>query len=205
MDEEKKQAALQEKLERTSRRTGSSEEAQLSGMNQKQQKEVIKKFKSGLYNVLVCTSIGEEGLDIGEVDLIICYDTTSSPIKNIQRMGRTGRKRDGRIVLMFSSNEASKFDQSMNDYYNLQKLISQHLVQYRKSDRILPPEIQEPECEKKFIEVSEEDQELNNMEDTDDVIRFATQCMLGKIPKTKKGRDKGKAKKVRHSSCLTMS
>lgn len=95
MDEEKKQAALQEKLERTSRRTGSSEEAQLSGMNQKQQKEVIKKFKSGLYNVLVCTSIGEEGLDIGEVDLIICYDTTSSPIKNIQRMGRTGRKRDG--------------------------------------------------------------------------------------------------------------
>ncbi|CAI7246192.1 CGH_1_collapsed_G0027640.mRNA.1.CDS.1 [Saccharomyces cerevisiae] len=70
------------------------------------QKEVIHNFKKGEYNVLVCTSIGEEGLDIGEVDLIICYDTTSSPIKNIQRMGRTGRKRDGKIVLLFSSNES---------------------------------------------------------------------------------------------------
>lgn len=186
LEEQKKQAAEREKLERSSRRTATSEEAQISGMNQKQQKEVIKKFKEGVYNVLVCTSIGEEGLDIGEVDLIICYDTTSSPIKNIQRMGRTGRKRDGRIVLMFSSNESSKFDQSMDGYYNLQKLITQHLITYKKSDRILPANISQLKCEKKFIEVSESDQQLNNMDDADDVIKYATQCMLGKLPKTKK-------------------
>ena len=44
--------------------------------------------------------MGEEGLDIGEVDLIICYDVSKSPISLTQRMGRTGRKRAGRIVVL---------------------------------------------------------------------------------------------------------
>lgn len=184
----------QAKLERSSRRTASSEEAQIKGMTQKQQKEVIQNFKKGEYNVLVCTSIGEEGLDIGEVDLIICYDTTSSPIKNIQRMGRTGRKRDGQVILLFSSNESYKFQQAMDDYANLQKLISQDHIDYQHSDRIIPKTII-PRCEEVFIKVSAEDQELNNIEDSDEVIRYATQCMLGKNPKVKKKADKTTKKK----------
>lgn len=191
MEERKRKKKEQDALQRSSSRTGSSEDAQINGMNQKQQKEVIKQFKNGIYNVLVCTSIGEEGLDIGEVDLIICYDTTSSPIKNIQRMGRTGRKRDGKIVLLFSSNEGSKFEKAMENYSNLQKLISQHHVEYKKSDRILPDNII-PKCEKKFIEINEEDQEVNSMNDSDDLIRYATQCMMGKKPKHKKVREKNK-------------
>ncbi|QLG73739.1 hypothetical protein HG535_0F02500 [Zygotorulaspora mrakii] len=179
VDEERKEKKKQEQLERGARRTGSSEEAQLNGMTQKQQKQVIQDFKDGQYNVLVCTSIGEEGLDIGEVDLIICYDTTGSPIKNIQRMGRTGRKRAGEIVLLFSGNESSKFEQAMKDYYNLQRLISQDLLHLKKSDRIVPKEI-DPICRKEFITVNEEDHQLTNMDNTDDVIRYATQCMLGK-------------------------
>ena len=46
------------------------------------------------------TCVGEEGLDIGEVDLIICFDAHKSPIRLVQRMGRTGRKRSGRIVVI---------------------------------------------------------------------------------------------------------
>jgi ERCC4-related helicase len=46
---------------------------------------VIQKFKSDNYNVLVSTSIGEEGLDIGEVDLIICYDSQTSPIRMVKK------------------------------------------------------------------------------------------------------------------------
>ncbi|KAK5778627.1 hypothetical protein RI543_004298 [Arxiozyma heterogenica] len=179
----------QESIERSARRTASSEEAQINGMNQKQQKEVIKKFKDGEYNVLVCTSIGEEGLDIGEVDLIICYDTTSSPIKNIQRMGRTGRKRDGHVILLFSSNEAYKFEQAMNDYSNLQKLISQDCIEYQHSDRIIPKSFT-PRCEEVFININKEDEALNSIEDTDEVIRYATQCMLGKNTKNKNKNDK---------------
>lgn len=40
-------------------------------------------FQKGEYNVLVATSIGEEGLDIGDVDLIVCYDSHSSPIRMV--------------------------------------------------------------------------------------------------------------------------
>ena len=50
--------------------------------------------------MLVSTSVGEEGLDIGEVDLIICFDASSSPIRLVQRMGRTGRKRAGKIIIL---------------------------------------------------------------------------------------------------------
>jgi len=63
------------------------------GLNQRKQLEMIEEFKKGYINTLVCTSIGEEGLDIGEVDLIICFDTQQSPTRTLQRVGRTGRKR----------------------------------------------------------------------------------------------------------------
>ena len=47
--------------------------------------------------------VGEEGLDVGEVDLIICFDIShKSPTRLVQRMGRTGRKRDGHIIALVS-------------------------------------------------------------------------------------------------------
>lgn len=49
---------------------------------------------------MVATSIGEEGLDIIEVDLVICFDANVSPLRMIQRMGRTGRKNEGRVVVL---------------------------------------------------------------------------------------------------------
>ena len=68
-------------------------------------------FRSGEFNVLVATSIGEEGLDIGEVDLIICYDALGSATRTTQRYGRTGRKHDGKVVtLMTEGYEESIFD-----------------------------------------------------------------------------------------------
>lgn len=50
---------------------------------------MIKKFKEGVYNVLVATSIGEEGLDIGEVDMIICYDAQKTPIRMVGLLSRS--------------------------------------------------------------------------------------------------------------------
>ena len=44
---------------------------------------MIQKFKKGEYNLLVSTSIGEEGLDIGEIDLIVCYDAQKTPIRMV--------------------------------------------------------------------------------------------------------------------------
>ncbi|KAL6129372.1 hypothetical protein ACLB2K_072723 [Fragaria x ananassa] len=62
-------------------------------------------FGYGGYNVIVATSIGKEGLDIMEVDIVICFDANVSPLRVIQRMGRTGRKLDGRVDILFLSNE----------------------------------------------------------------------------------------------------
>lgn len=45
---------------------------------------MIQKFKKGEFNVLVSTSIGEEGLDIGEIDLIVCYDAQKTPIRMVR-------------------------------------------------------------------------------------------------------------------------
>lgn len=172
---------------RTSTRT-SSEDAQLKGMNQKMQKELIKRFKTGEYNILVATSIGEEGLDIGEVDLIICYDSTSSPIKNVQRMGRTGRKRDGKVLLLFAGNEELKFDKAMNGYeYIQQHIMNNNMIELCERNRILPKD-SSPTLVKKFIEIPPENIELKAEDDEDEIIRIATSYMNGTKPK-------GKAKK----------
>lgn len=68
----------------------------------------MRQFRDGGYNTLVSTCVGEEGLDIGDVDLIICFDAHKSPIRLVQRMGRTGRKREGRIVMLVSEGKEEK-------------------------------------------------------------------------------------------------
>ena len=60
------------------------------GLNQKEQQEIIKEFGRGEINVMVSTSIGEEGLDIPEVSHVIFYEPVPSGIRLIQRRGRTG-------------------------------------------------------------------------------------------------------------------
>ncbi|GMH22406.1 hypothetical protein Nepgr_024249 [Nepenthes gracilis] len=82
---------------------GQSSGKTTKGQTQKVQQAVLEKFRSGGYNVIVATSIGEEGLDIMEVDLVICFDANISPLRMIQRMGRTGRKHDGRVDILPSN------------------------------------------------------------------------------------------------------
>ena len=60
-----------------------------------------------MYNVLVATCVAEEGLDIGLVDLVVSFEATASPIRMVQRMGRTGRKRVGRVVMLVSKGTVS--------------------------------------------------------------------------------------------------
>ncbi|WP_340820281.1 DEAD/DEAH box helicase [Methanolobus sp. WCC4] len=70
------------------------------GLTQKQQVEIIEQFKAGDYNVLVATSVAEEGLDIPSTDLVLFYEPIPSEIRSIQRKGRTGRKHEGRVVVL---------------------------------------------------------------------------------------------------------
>ena len=70
------------------------------GLSQKAQVEILDRFRAGTVNVIVATSIGEEGLDIPQVDLVVFYEPVPSEIRTIQRRGRTGRSAAGRVVML---------------------------------------------------------------------------------------------------------
>ena len=70
------------------------------GMNQTEQSAILDSFRKKEFNVLVATSIAEEGLDIPEVKLVIFYEPVASEIRHIQRKGRTGRKSSGNVIIL---------------------------------------------------------------------------------------------------------
>ena len=74
------------------------------GLSQKKQKEIIERFRLGEFNVLVATSVAEEGLDIPEVDMVILFEPVPSEIRSIQRRGRTARKKSGEVVILMAEN-----------------------------------------------------------------------------------------------------
>jgi ATP-dependent DNA helicase MPH1 len=135
---------------------GQSSAKNSEGMSQKEQQAVIEDFKMGKFNTLVATSIGEEGLDIGEVDLIVCYDSKASPIRMLQRMGRTGRKRKGRIVLLqMKGKEVNDAEKAKDSYEKMQELIangSSFAFHEGSSRRILPHNVQ-PTVDMRVVEI----------------------------------------------------
>ncbi|KIX09098.1 uncharacterized protein Z518_00176 [Rhinocladiella mackenziei CBS 650.93] len=137
------------------------------GMDQKTQLDVMNKFKAGIYNTIVATSIGEEGLDIGEVNLIVCYDCSKSPIRMLQRMGRTGRKRAGNIVLLLMrGKEESDYYQAKDNYQKMQeKIESGKEFQFHEdlSPRIVPRDIV-PAVDKREVEIPIENTQAGPLE-----------------------------------------
>jgi Fanconi anemia group M protein len=79
-------------------------------MSQDEQMKTLKAFREGVYNVLVATSVGEEGLDIPECGLVVFYEPAVSGIRYIQRRGRTGRKLPGKAVILVA-------DKTVDEYY----------------------------------------------------------------------------------------
>ncbi|MBW2986109.1 DEAD/DEAH box helicase [Candidatus Woesearchaeota archaeon] len=75
-----------------------------SGLSQKKQIEILDEFRDGLHNVLIATSVAEEGLDIPKVDLVMFYEPLPSAIRTIQRRGRTGRLEKGRVIVFLAKN-----------------------------------------------------------------------------------------------------
>jgi Fanconi anemia group M protein len=87
---------------KASRFVGQASKKDDKGFSQKKQLETMSQFRDGEYNCLVATSVGEEGLDVSECDLVVFYDCVPSAVRSIQRRGRTGRKRAGRVVVLIT-------------------------------------------------------------------------------------------------------
>ena len=79
-----------------------SKDGKGTGLNQKEQKQIISDFSLGILNVLCATSIGEEGLDIPEVNAVIFYEPVASAIRKIQRTGRTARLMKGKTIVLIT-------------------------------------------------------------------------------------------------------
>ncbi|RME77636.1 DEAD/DEAH box helicase [Candidatus Woesearchaeota archaeon] len=69
------------------------------GLTQKEQRQMLQSFREGAFNVLVATSVAEEGLDIPRVDHVLFYEPIPSSIRTIQRRGRTGRNERGGVTV----------------------------------------------------------------------------------------------------------
>ena len=145
---------------------GQADSEQSAGMKQTDQIKAVEDFRGGKFNVLVATCIGEEGLDIGQVDLIVCYDASASPIRMLQRMGRTGRKRAGRIVLLLMrGKEQEKYEEAKAKYAEMQKIIcSGDGLEFRHdlSRRIIPRHVA-PEVAKCVVEIPVENTQTTDL------------------------------------------
>lgn len=84
-----------------------------SGSTQIEQKQIVEDFKTGKIKALACTSIGEEGLDIPEVNAVIFYEPVPSAIRSIQRRGRTARLMKGSLYVLVARDTIDEI------YYNV--------------------------------------------------------------------------------------
>jgi len=111
------------------------------GLTQKKQKEIIKSFKNGEYDVLISTSVAEEGIDIPSVDLVILYEPVPSEIRMIQRRGRTGRKNKGRMFILITkgTRDESYYWSSINKEKQMKKQLSKNYSE--DLNRVMIPEI----------------------------------------------------------------
>ncbi len=87
---------------KAARFVGQSSREEDEGLSQKKQGEMLGKFRAGELNVLIATSVGEEGIDIPSTDMVLFYEPVPSEIRSIQRKGRTGRARAGRVVVLMA-------------------------------------------------------------------------------------------------------
>lgn len=74
-----------------------------TGMSQKEQKEVLESFRNNEFQVLVSTSVAEEGLDVPEVDLVLFYEPVPKGVRAVQRKGRTGRQKKGNVSVLMAN------------------------------------------------------------------------------------------------------
>ncbi|MFX1595376.1 MAG: DEAD/DEAH box helicase [Promethearchaeota archaeon] len=91
-----------DKLIRVHKFVGQATRGSDRGLTQKEQINLLREFKEGIYNTLIGTSVAEEGLDIEECDLVVFYDVVPSAIRSIQRRGRTGRKKEGKVYVLMA-------------------------------------------------------------------------------------------------------
>ncbi len=120
-----------------------------TGLSQKEQIQLISQFKNNDFNVMIMSSVGEEGLDIPSVDCVIFYEPVPSAIRTIQRRGRTGRQEEGEVIVLVAKgtrDEAYRWasyhkEKRMHDILlQLKKRFNPIKIEKKLSEFIMPEE-----------------------------------------------------------------
>jgi ERCC4-related helicase/ERCC4-type nuclease len=90
---------------------GQSSRGDQKGMTQKEQLAQLDRFRAGEINILVATSVGEEGLDVPSADLVVLYEPVPSAVRAIQRRGRTARQRAGSVHMLVTNDTRDAYVQ----------------------------------------------------------------------------------------------
>jgi ERCC4-related helicase len=123
----------------SNRFVGQANKTDSEGMDQKRQTRVLEQFRDGEFTALVSSSIGEEGLHVPDVDLVVFYEAVPSEIRSIQRKGRTGRTRPGRVIILLAEgtiDEAYYYSSIKREKF-MRSLVSGHEI--KKPDRKTKP------------------------------------------------------------------
>lgn len=130
----------------------------------KNQIEVIEGFRSGIINLLISTSVVEEGLDIPACHLVVCFSLPQNLKSFIQRRGRA-RRAKSTYVLMFE--EGDKEGSVENFERREKEMIQEYLDENRELAQILEPEEEEGD-----EEISEGKRRRFLIESTGQVLYF---------------------------------
>ena len=133
------------------------------GFSQKQQKEILDKFRNNGFNILIATSVAEEGLDIPKVDKVIFYEPVPSAIRTIQRKGRTGRLEKGEVTILLTEGTRdvgyrwASHHKEKRMYRNLEKLKTEFSFLHEK-----PTTLEKFVPEKQVVAVLADHREKSN-------------------------------------------
>ncbi|KRY22249.1 Eukaryotic initiation factor 4A-III [Trichinella patagoniensis] len=89
-------------------------------MDQKDRNEVVRKFRDGIYRVLISTDVWSRGLDIPGVSLVINYDVPTNREAYLHRIGRSGRYGRKGCAINFATTEDIPTMLEIESYYGTQ-------------------------------------------------------------------------------------
>ena len=78
--------------------------------------QVMKRFKSGEFKILIATDVSARGIDIPNVDFVVNYDLPEKPENYVHRVGRTGRADKKGIAVSFCSNDERPLLEEIEEY-----------------------------------------------------------------------------------------